>query len=125
MVVTVEKTREIIRAGKQIVHLDFANFTDVQAALGAIEHARQFIARYPLNSVRTLTDVTNSRANDDIVTALKGLTKANKPYVKCGAVVGLTAVQRILFKAVLAFSGRNLSAFETLDQATSWLEKQP
>jgi hypothetical protein len=120
-----ERTREITRGGKQIVHLDFANFTDVKVALAAIEYARQFIAKYPLGSVRTLTDVTNSRANDEIVNALKGLTKANKPYVKCGAVVGLTAMQRILFKAVMTFSGRNLSAFETVEQAGAWLEKQP
>ena len=119
-----ERTREITRAGKRIVHLDFANFTEVKAALAAIDYARQFIAKYPQNSVRTLTDVTNSRANDEIVAALKGLTKANKPYVKCGAVVGLTAMQRILFRAVMTFSGRNLSAFETVDQAFAWLEQQ-
>jgi hypothetical protein len=120
-----ERTREITRGGKQIIHLDFANFTEVKSALAAIDHAQKFIARYPLGSVRTLTDVTNSRANDEVVNALKGLTKANKPYVKCGAVVGLTAMQRILFKAVMTFSGRYLSAFETVEQAAAWLEKQP
>ena len=120
-----ERTREITRNGKQIVHLDFSNFSEVKSALAAIEHARQFIARYPLGSVRTMTDCTGSRANDDIVAALKVLSKANKPYVKCGAVVGLTAMQRILFKAVMTFAGRNLSAFETAEQAFTWLEQQP
>jgi hypothetical protein len=34
-------------------------------------------------------------------------------------------MQRILFRAVMSFSGRNLSAFETVEQAGAWLEKQP
>ena len=119
-----ERTTEISRGGKQIVFLDFKNFVEVKSALAAIEYARQYIAKRPPGSVCTLTDVTNSRANDDIVTALKGLAKANKPYVKSGAVVGLTAMQRILFKAVMTFAGRNLSAFETVEQAGAWLEKQ-
>ncbi len=74
-----ERKKEFSRGGKQIVHLDFANFIEVNTALAAIEYARLLIARYPPSSVRTLTDVTNSRANEAIVTALKGLTKANKP----------------------------------------------
>ena len=72
----------------------------------------------------TLTDVTNPRANDEIVAALKGLTKANKPYVKCGAVVGLAAMQRILFEAVKTCSDRNLSAFETVKKAFAWPAQQ-
>lgn len=118
------RTTEIQHAGKAIVHLDFAHFENPKQALAAIEEARLFIAQYPPASVRTLTDVTESHANEEVLAALKGLTKANKPYVKAGAVVGLNPIKRILFKAVMAFSGRNLSAFETLDQAKAWLATQ-
>lgn len=119
-----ERTSQILVAGQPIIFLNFANFTEPATALKAIEHARQFIAKYPPRSVKTLTDVTGSRANNEIIEALKGLTKANKPYVKAGAVVGLTALQRVIYSAVMAFSGRNLSAFATLDEAKAWLVKQ-
>ena len=119
-----ERTREITVNGTPIVHLDFTGLTDDKEALAAFEEARRFIARYPKESARTLTDVSRSRAGDQMVAGLKSLAKANRPYVKAGAVVGLTAVQQILFKAVMAFSGRNLSAFATLEEAKRWLSRQ-
>lgn len=118
------RTKEIVHNGKKIVHLDFANFVETKSSLEAIEEARVFVAKHPPNSVYTLTDCTNSRANEEIVNGLKALAKANKPFVKAGAVVGLSAIQRVLFKTVMAFSGRNLSAFATLDEAKEWLSKQ-
>ncbi len=119
-----ERTRAISHGGKPMVLLDFTHLLDEKEAAAAFEQARRFIATHPPGTVRTLTDVTGSRGSDAVIEGLKALARANKPYVKAGAVVGLTGVQRILFKAVMAFAGRNLSAFASQDEARAWLATQ-
>ena len=52
---------------------------------------------------------------------LKQFTAHNKPYVKAGAVVGVTGLKRIIFSAVVTFSRRNLEAFDDVEQAKHWL----
>ena len=77
-----ERTSEIVIGGKKVILLNFANMNDVPEALAAIDHAQKFIARYPPSSVLTLTDCSNSTANEKVVEGLKQLSKANKPFVK-------------------------------------------
>ena len=40
------------------------------------------------------------------------------------AVVGLTAIGRVVARVVSTFSGRRYAAFETVDQAKEWLVRQ-
>ena len=57
--------------------------------------------REPHASVYTLTDVTGSRVTSAIRNALHELTKANKPYVVAGAVVGVTAIQSVILRGIV------------------------
>ena len=87
---------------KDILFLDFSN-TRTDEVLKIIEDAKQVISTKPMHSLLTLTDVTNARFNDEVGDGMKQFSAHNKPYVKAAAVVGITALKRIIFGAVMAF----------------------
>ncbi len=118
-----ERINFIQHQGKQLLHLDLR---DARAAevIKLCRDAMPVIADQPVRSLRTLTDVTNMTFNTEASETLKEFTKHNKPYVIAGAVVGVTGLKKIIYNAVLRFSGRNIVAFETLDEAKNWLVTQ-
>ncbi len=120
------RTKRIEHQGKSITWLDLSglNSTDVAPSLAAIREAAEVIRAQPRGSVRTLTDVSGSAAPTQVMDALKAMVRDNKPYVKAAAVVGLSPLQRMLARAVAAFSGRTLQTFDAVDQAKDWLATQ-
>ncbi len=117
-----ERIRLIQYEGKNILHLDFSN-CKAEEILNTITRAKKVIATYPEKSLLTLTDVTDARFNDTVTQEMKVFTAHNRPYVRAGAVVGVTGLKRIIFQAVIAFSGRKLSTFDSVEQAKQWLVK--
>lgn len=118
------RTTFVEHEGKQICFLDFSNIQEEREALDAIAEARRIVTGQPAGSVRTLTYVAHARFTREVVTALKELTTANKPYVKAGAVVGMSGLQKAIYIAVTQFSGRRLEVFDSVDQAKHWLAAQ-
>jgi len=109
--------------GVRICVLDFSNIASEAEALQAIDEARALIGKEPKGSVRTLTDVTGSRVTSNTRSALHELTKANKPYVVAGAVVGVTAIQSVILRGIVQVTGRRLVAKNTRAEAMEWLAK--
>jgi hypothetical protein len=109
--------------GVRICVLDFSNIASEAEALQAIDEARALIGKEPKGSVRTLTDVTGSRVTSTTRNALHELTKANKPYVVAGAVVGVTAIQSVILRGIVQVTGRRLVAKNTRAEAMDWLAK--
>ncbi|MDD4907894.1 MAG: hypothetical protein PHJ00_02415 [Candidatus Omnitrophica bacterium] len=107
---------------KEILLIDFSGTPD--DILPTIEAAKEVISKQPPNSLLTLTDVTDSKFNNDVREHLKTFVVHNKPHVKAAAVVGVTGLKKVLYTVVVQFSGRNLPAFDTLDEAKEWLVKQ-
>jgi len=91
-------------------------------ALDVIAFARQTVAGQPLNSLYTLSDITDSRYDRNVTAALQELAKHNKPYVIAGAAVGVSGLQKVVFRSILAFSGRtNIKLFDDRGSAMDWL----
>ncbi len=109
--------------GKQILYLNFAQ-AKAGEVLETISHAKAIIAAQPPNSVLVLTNVTNAGFNSEVSDAMKQFVTHNKPFVKASGVVGITGLKQIIYNAVVKFSGRNLVAFDTFDQARDWLAEQ-
>ncbi len=109
--------------GKQILYLNFAQAKPGEV-LETIIHAKAVIAAKPHNSVLVLTNVSNAGFNSEVSDAMKEFVIHNKPFVKASGVVGITGLKQIIYNAVLKFSGRNLVAFDTFDQARDWLVQQ-
>ncbi len=120
---TMERIQFIEHKGTRLLHL---NLCDAKAGdvIKLIRDATPVIAAQPQRSIRTLTDVTNLTFNTEATQALKEFTVHNKPYVVAGAVVGVTGLKQIIYNSVLKFSGRNIVAFDTLDEAKNWLATQ-
>ena len=120
-----ELTRRIrfVRHGSQnILLLDFTEIGHTKDALDVVVHARNFVARQPLNSLYTLSDISGSRYDREVTAALQELAKHNKPYVIAGAAVGVSGLQKVVFRSILAFSGRkNIKLFDDRESAMSWL----
>lgn len=118
------RTRFIAHQNQQICLLDFRGITAPADALAAIAEARALITAQPPASVLTLTCVAGSLFNREVTKALRELAEANKPFVKAGAIVGMSGLQRAVYLAVTQFTRRRLATFATIDQAKDWLVAQ-
>ena len=103
----------------RICHLDFSNLPSEAEALIVIEEAKAVIAAEQPGTVYTITDVTGSRVTSKIRMALHELTAHNKPFVKFGAVVGLTNIQRVILTGIIQITGRRLVAATSVDAAVA------
>jgi hypothetical protein len=111
--------------GEKILFLDFSHCTSKEEFMPIIDAAKQWLQNKDLNSVLTLTDVTTAHYDAEILTLLKELTSHNKPYVKAGAIVGITRpLMKLAYNTIMAFSKRTLPIFDTHDQAKEWLINQ-
>jgi hypothetical protein len=107
--------------GKKIVSM---NFSDRNKIHEGIAIAKPIIAKFPPDSVLTLTDLTGLVFNSEIIQAFKEFTEHNKPYVKAGAIIGVKGIQKVAYDAVMRFSHRNIPIFATKQEALDWLVKQ-
>ncbi len=115
-----ERVRFIQHEGKDILLLDFSGCM-ADEVLVMIDKAKDVISSQPEKSLLTLADVTDARFNERVSQDMKEFTAHNKPYVKASAVVGITGLKRIIFDAVMRFSGRKISAFDNIEEAKTWL----
>jgi len=118
-----DRVQFIQHKGKKILHLNFSECTPDEV-LRVIEMAKAAIRTQSPGSVFTLTDVTNTAFNSKVSDAMKEFVIHNKPYVIAAAVVGVTGLKQIIYNAVMKFSGRKLTAFNSLSEAKDWLAAQ-
>lgn len=118
------RTTFTTQKGVRICVLDFSSITSDTEALRAIDEAKTIIGREPQGTVYTLTDVTGSRVTSTIRNALHELTKANKPYVVAGAVVGVTGIQSVILRGIVQITGRRLVAKNSRAEAMEWLANE-
>ncbi len=117
-----ERTRFVEHEGRQILFIDFSGLTEKADTLAAITASQAFVARQPEGSLLTLTDVTDMDFDEEIATALWGLLRHNKKYVRAGAVVGLSAGRQTdLYDLLTHQARRELPVFETAEEAMHWL----
>lgn len=75
----------------------------------------------PEKSVLTLTIAGGSAFSGETVAKLKELARGNTPYVKAGAIVGITGLYKVIFSAVAMFSKRRFYLFDSVDEAMDFL----
>ena len=112
--------------GKKIVDIDFQNYTfkDVAEIESIMNEAKQHIGSQPEKTVITLTDCTRLRFSPEIIELFNTFTEHNKPFVKIGAVVGITGLQKLAYNSIMRFSGRNIPIFSDRQEALNWLVQQ-
>ena len=106
--------------GKRIFFIDFSDCT-ADEILSRIESSRSIIQSQPEASVLTLTYVRNARFDRRVSQSLKEYSRDNKPFVRAAAIVGLSGLMEIILQAVVMFTRRKFSIFESLEEAKDWL----
>lgn len=119
-----ERIRFITHRGRRILFMDFSEMNGPGEALAELEKARVLIATQPPASLLTLTDVTGTRYDGDIIQAFQALAAHNKPFVRAAASVTRTPLQLVALRASAVLSRRKLQTFEDLEQAKAWLVAQ-
>jgi hypothetical protein len=104
-----------------IVLLDFSGIRDPDNNLHLSAEARRLVAAQGLGSALVLTDVTGSAFTEAAVNSLKELAQHNKPYVRASALIGLSALTRIVFRAVIALTGRDIRVCGARSEAITYL----
>jgi hypothetical protein len=122
--VSVDRTCFIEHRGARILMLDYSHVMDEQVALAAIARTKEIVAAEPPNSLLTLTNVEGSHFDSTIVAALRELVEHNRPYVRAGAVVGLSGLMRVVFSTLVHLTGRNIRAFDQMEEAKDYLAAQ-
>jgi hypothetical protein len=120
-----ERVRFIEHQSRKILLFDFTNIWSVVEAAKVIDAAIAYVGKLPQKGeLLTLVDVKESSFDDHVVNKLKELGAHNRPWVLAGAVVGMSGMQKIMFRLINSFNGRKLAAFNTREQAQAWLVAQ-
>lgn len=84
------------------------------------------VIRVPGRRVNVITDLTQAhQADREGVTLMREEAKANRPFIRKSAVVGLSGAKRLIFDVVTRMAGRDdLRTFKTVEDALAWI-RQP
>ena len=119
-----QRLRFIDHRGHRILEIDFTEMNAPGEALEAIGEVRRFVAQQPEGSLLTLTDVTGTRYDDEIIAALRDLAAHNKPFVRAAASVTRTPLQLVAIRASAVNTRRKMMAFDDSEAAKDWLVEQ-
>jgi hypothetical protein len=115
---------KIVNIGeKSIVLIDFVG-ADLDEVIRVVGEAKNLIRSQARHSVLTLTDVRDARFTPALARVMKEFAHDNAEFVKAGAVVGLSGATKVIYDAVIKFTGRNLPVFPDREKATAWLMEQ-
>ncbi len=118
------RSQQIVHKGKVIFHMDFSNLTNVQDIKSLVAESIKHIRSQPNASVLTLTNINGMHFSNEIKDVFNDFIKGNKPYVKAGAVVGLSGLQQILYNGLMKVTGRDIKSFNALNEAKDWLAEK-
>lgn len=109
--------------GKHILFIDFSK-ASTEEVLAIIKEAKLLIALQPLNSLLTLTDVTEGAYNPRTSPEMREYIAHNKPYVKAAAVIGVKGLKKVIFDTIVLLTKRRMALFDNAEDAKDWLIKQ-
>jgi len=119
------RTEEFTHNGKNFVYIDLSGIKVNEEFTEVIKGIKPVIARYPENSLYTITSIENIRVDTEALDLIADYMKFNKPYVKYGAVIGLDGVKKLMLNLVFRLSGRdNMIAAFSREQAVELLSKK-
>jgi hypothetical protein len=119
-----QRIRTLQHMGKEILVLDYGGLGANQY-MDVARQAMALIATKPRGTVLTVTVVTGTRFSVGTADEIKRYATQNRPFVKASAVVGLSALQRIIFAAVRPFLAEHVATFDAVPDALAWLVQQP
>lgn len=115
---------EIIRSGGiEIVYLDFSGLRKKEEVFAQLEYFGNYIRKQPFQSVITLTNLDEMYFNTEVYNRFTAYVKANNPYVKESAVIGLKGMMQIFYKGFVKLTGRNVKVCNSKSEAVHSLSR--
>jgi len=111
--------------GKNFVYIDFSGLTSDNDYLEAVKLAQSVIAKYPEQTVYTITNISNLKFDTHTKEIAAKYVEHNKPYVKYGVIIGMDGIKKMMALTVMKLSGRkNYSFAFSKEKAIEWLLQQ-
>ncbi len=114
-----ERIRFVDYKGQRVLIEDFSNLTPGPEFFAVIETAQRIITSQPPKSVLAVLDASGTRFNTEVINRMKDFVKANSPYIRCSAVVGVTGLLNV---ALMTLSNVRGQSFKSFDDRASALE---
>ena len=99
-------TEEFALEGKSFVYIDLSKIYMKEYIENPFEVIKSVIAKYPANSLYTITNVAGVRFDSELKEILTDYVASNKRYVKYGAVIGMDGIKKIIAQSIIKISGR-------------------
>jgi len=115
-----DRAKFVDHKGVQIFTMDCRDAT-LEEMNAIIEECILQVRSQPEKSVFTLTIAGGSAFSGETISRLKAVARDNTPYVKAGAIVGVTGLYKVVFNAVAMFSKRRFYLFDTVEEAMDFL----
>lgn len=104
-----------------IVLQDFSGLRNREESLAAIDEAMRFMETQQRGEALVLTDVTGATFDQEVVDKIRALVAHHKGWVRASAVTGLTPLMRIVFRAVVALTRRDIRVCSSRTDAVAYL----
>lgn len=108
----------------KIITIDFPSNSDLEQIKKIIVEAKNSIARQPKNSVFTLTILGDFHFNNEITKEFHKFIEHNKPYVKAGAVVGISGIKQAMLNSLSLLTKRSFIVVDKVDDGLEYLLKE-
>jgi hypothetical protein len=80
-----------------------------------------YLTKQPKGSVLLLADFTGAKFDKKVTDHTKQVLVLDRPYLKRSAWVGIEALPKVVHENLKTFSQRDLTAFNTREEALEWL----
>ena len=119
------RLEEFTRNGRSFVYFDLSAFQTNEELAAFIETTKPVVRKYKGTPLYTITNISAIKFDTATKKIAAEWMAHNRPYVKCGVVIGVDSIRRIMVNAVFALSGRkNMSSATTKEEAVEWLLAQ-
>ena len=116
-----KKPELITYKGKQLVYLDFSNLKNKNEVHKLEKAAGEFIQKQHVNSALVLTNIENMYFNNELRTCFIDTARANGPYIKASAIIGLYGLATFIYNDFLKQTGRRIVTHRTKEEALDYL----
>jgi hypothetical protein len=116
-----DRVRFVQHRGKSILLEDFSDLDPGTEFFDTLKKAQETIKSRPQKSVLVVAIVSNIHYDLEALNAMGAFVKANTPFIKCSAVVGIKGMAKVGMMAVNRLGGRSIKTFDTTDEALDYL----
>ena len=114
-----------MRDGKNFIYIDFSDFKTNDDFIRLARTVEPVITSYPRQSLYSIANIENVRFDPQSKKLIAEFMTHNKPYVRCGAIIGMDGIKKMLLSTVLKSAGRtNIHFAFTKERAVEWLLQQ-